>query len=257
MCVPGVIAIMTSFFLINRLRDTPETLGLPPVEKFRQDYPDPAHPAVEERSLSTRELLVDYVLKNPYIWLLGIAYFFVYVVRVSASSWTVLFLKQSKGYTVLGASGISSLFEIGGILGSLSAGWASDYFFGAKRGPVNAMYALGMLGSVFLFWIVPKDYPMLDAIAVFLLGFTVFGPQMLIGMAAAELSHKDAAATATGFVGFIAYMGSAAAGYPLGRIIDDFGWQGFFFAMLVCCIASFLCLLPLWNVTHRSYHKNG
>jgi OPA family sugar phosphate sensor protein UhpC-like MFS transporter len=72
-------------------------------------------------------------------------------------------------------------------------------------------------------------------------------------MAAAELSHKEAAATATGFVGFIAYLGSAAAGYPLGRIIDSFGWEGFFYSLLICCSLAMLLLVPLWNVTHR--HK--
>ena len=37
------------------------------------------------------------------------------------------------------------------------------------------------------------------------IGFFVFGPQMLIGMAAAECSHKEAAGAATGFVGLFAY----------------------------------------------------
>jgi sugar phosphate permease len=44
---------------------------------------------------------------------------------------------------------------------------------------------------------------------MFLVGFFVFGPQMLIGMAAAELSHKKAAGAATGFVGWVAYLGAA------------------------------------------------
>lgn len=253
MYVPGIFAIATSFFLINRLRDTPEAIGLPPIEKFRHDYLDPAHPDEEERELSAKELLVDYVLKNPYMWILGIAYFFVYVVRIGISSWTALFLIEERGYSLLGGSGIASLFEIGGLVGSLTAGWTSDYLFAAKRGPVNVIYAFGMIGAIILFWFIPQNNPLLDSIAVFLLGFTIFGPQMLIGMAAAELSHKEAAATATGFVGFIAYLGSASAGYPLGRIIDGWGWQGFFWALLLCCTFSLLLLLPLWNVTHRSY----
>jgi sugar phosphate permease len=37
----------------------------------------------------------------------------------------------------------------------------------------------------------------------------VFGPQMLIGMAAAECSHKEAAGAATGFVGLFAYLGAS------------------------------------------------
>jgi len=56
---------------------------------------------------------------------------------------------------------------------------------------------------------------------------------MLIGIATAELSHKKAAATSTGFVGFVAYIGAAFAGYPLGKITLEWGWEGFFWSMLV------------------------
>lgn len=45
----------------------------------------------------------------------------------------------------------------------------------------------------------------------FTIGFFVFGPQMLIGMAAAECSHKEAAGAATGFVGLFAYLGASLA----------------------------------------------
>ena len=53
---------------------------------------------------------------------------------------------------------------------------------------------------------------------MFVVGFLVFGPQLLIGMSAAELSHKKAAATSNGFVSCISYLGAAAAGYPLGTL---------------------------------------
>jgi OPA family sugar phosphate sensor protein UhpC-like MFS transporter len=108
-----------------------------------------------------------------------------------------------------------------------------------------------MLISILMFWVVPKGFVILDSLAIFMLGFTIFGPQMLIGVAAAELSHKEAAATSTGFVGFCAYMGAACAGYPLGKITDDFGWEGFFFSMIACCAISIFALLPLWNASRN------
>lgn len=251
MYIPGIIAIVSSFILINRLRDTPQSLGLPPIEQFRNDYPDKNHVIDEEKELTAKQLLFDYVLSNKFIWMLGIAYFFVYVVRMGVNTWTALFLIENKSYSIIGANGVTSLFEIGGLIGSLVAGWTSDFFFGARRGPVNALFAFGMVMAILLFWYVPPGVPILDSLAVFLLGFSIFGPQMLIGVAAAELGHKKAAATATGFIGFIAYLGAASAGYPLGKIVDQYGWEGFFWSMLVCCIASVVLLLPLWNVTGR------
>jgi len=244
---PGLLCVLGGLFLINRLRDTPESLGLPSVEKYRNDYGNMTAEEVEnETQPSTKELLVQYVLYNPVIWMLAVSYFFVYVVRIGVNDWSALFLVESKGYSHISANGCVSLFEIGGFVGSLTAGWVSDRLFSAQRGPVNVLFALGMLLSIGCFWLVPPGFIWLDYAAMFFVGFTVFGPQMMIGMAAAELSHKKAAATATGFAGWFGYVGGAVAGYPLGKLTQDFGWSGFYWAIMACCLVSFLLLLPLW-----------
>lgn len=253
MYIPGVICIFGGFFLINRLRDTPQSLGLPPIEKFRNDYVG-SHLSSDgtERELSTREILFEFVLKNKFIWILSISSLFVYFVRTGVNDWSALFLVENKGYTTIGANGCVSLFEVGGLVGSLLAGWSSDYLFGGRRGPVNVLFCAGIVLAVGFFWMVPPGYPILDSIAMFLIGLVVFGPQMLIGVAAAELSHKKAAATATGFAGWFAYVGAASAGYPLGKITQDYGWEGFFWALTICCLIATLLLLPLWSVQSDS-----
>lgn len=255
MFAPGILCILGGIFLVNRLRDTPQSLGLPAIEVYRNDFGGVTREDLDGKELSTREILVDHVLKNKYIWMLSIAYFFVYIVRTGVNDWTALFLHEQKGYSRLGANGFVSLFEAGGFFGSLCAGWASDKLFTAKRGPVNVIFAIGMVFSVLAFWYIPEGYPWLDSSAIFVIGFMVFGPQMLIGVAAAELSHKKAAATSTGFAGCFAYMGAAFAGYPLGRLTQDLGWNGFFWALIACSIISTLLLLPMWNVKDKAVQK--
>lgn len=247
MYIPGVVCIFGSFFLVNRLRDTPQSIGLPTIEKYRNDYSTLVEG--EDQPLGFWTIFYLYILKNKYLWLLAIAYFFLYIVRIGISDWTALFLIEHKGYSVLQANGAASLFEIGGLTGGLSAGWSSDRLFGAKRGPVNILYAIAIIGALFLFKSIPKDYALFDSIAIFLLGFTVFGPQMLIGVAAAEVTHKHAVATSNGFIGLGAYMGAAIAGYPLGKIAHELGWSGYFSALLVCAIIAVIALLPMWRVT--------
>ena len=252
MFVPGIICILGGFFLINRLRDTPQSLGLPSIEKFRNDYGGITKQEAEnEKELSAKELLRIVVL-NKYIWILAVAYFFVYIVRTGVGEWTSLFLIETKGYSRLGANGFVSLFEAGGFCGSLFAGWSSDRIFGARRGPVNALFAVAMLLAILTFWLVPDGYMWIDSCAMFAIGFAVFGPQMLIGVAAAELTHKKAAATATGLTGWVAYLGVAVAGYPMGLIIDKLGWEGFFWSLAICSFLSIALLMPLWNITERS-----
>lgn len=253
MYVPGVLCILGGFFLLNRLRDTPQSLGLPTIEKFRNDFVGSAVTKDgKDQELSTKEMLFDYVLSNPFIWMLAVSYFFVYIVRTGVNDWTALFMREIKGYSLIGSNGYVSMFEVGGFVGSLSAGWLSDYVFQAKRGPVNVLFAIGMCLSTGAFWLVPPGYPWLDAAALFMIGFCIFGPQMLIGISAAELSHKKAAATSTGFVGCFAYMGAAFAGWPLGRITQDYGWKGFFLALIICSFISVILLFPLWNVKELS-----
>jgi OPA family sugar phosphate sensor protein UhpC-like MFS transporter len=256
MFIPGILCILVGFFLLNRLRDTPQSIGLPSIDRYRNDYVDKIEAHKDEGKQSVRDVLLA-IIKNPYIWLLSIAYFFVYIVRSGIDVWIPLYLVENKGYTAIGANGTASLFEVGGFFGALAAGWSSDYFFKAKRGPINVLFAVGMFISIGLFWFTPQGFVVFDSILMFFIGFMIFGPQLMIGMAAVELTHKDSAATSNGFVGFFAYAGASFAGYPLGAITQGMGWNGFFWALVMCCAISTLLLLPLWNVTAASLRQKA
>lgn len=248
MYCPGVICIISGLFVMNRLRDTPQSLGLPPIEKYRDDYPNQVAKVQGEKELSIKEILFNYVLYNKFIWILAFAQFFIYVVRTAVNDWSMLYLIEVKNYSNLEAGVCVCCFEVGGFLGSLVAGWASDIVFNGKRNPINVLFNLGILLVIFFFKTIVFPWPILDGIFLFCFGFFIFGPQMLIGMAAAELSHKKAAATATGFAGCFAYIGAAVAGGPLGAIIKNSGWDGYITTLIVCSILGALVVLPIWSV---------
>ncbi|WP_139414073.1 MFS transporter [Chlamydia abortus] len=261
MFIPGVLCILMGLVLINRLRDTPQSLGLPSIEKFRKKQESQKHEETTvdileeeaEKELSTREILFTYVLKNKWIWLLSFASFFIYVVRIAVNDWSALFLIETKRYVAVKANFCVSLFEIGGLFGMLIAGWLSDKISKGKRGPMNVVFSLGLLFSILGMWYSRnQDMWWLDGSLLFVIGFFLFGPQMMIGLAAAELSHKKAAGTASGFAGWFAYFGAAFAGYPLGKIAQDWGWRGFFIALLGCALIALVLFLPTWNASERS-----
>lgn len=247
MYIPGLICIAAGFFVMNRLRDTPQSLGLPPIERFRNDYPN-ASARSQKSNISTKELLWEYVLTNKFVWLLALGNLLIYVIRTAVNDWSMLYLIEVKNYTNLQAGLCVCWFEIGGFFGSLAAGWASDLLFNGKRNPVNVLFTTVILFLLFAFKIVNYPWPVLDAIFMFLFGFFIFGPQMLIGMAAAEMSHKNAAATSTGFLGFFGYLGAAAAGGPLGAITKIWGWDSYLLTLFVCGLLGALALLPLWSI---------
>ncbi|SCA63485.1 Probable hexose phosphate transport protein [Chlamydiales bacterium SCGC AG-110-M15] len=247
--IPGLLSVSVGLILIDRLRDTPQSLGLPNIEKYRNDYPEGSSKADDnERELSTKEILFQFVLTNRYLWVLSFAYFFVYVLRQAANDWIFLYFVDVKEYSQMKAGACVSWFEVGGFFGCLFAGWGSDYFFKGRRAAMSAIYSSGMAVAIWALWLNKEPGIFLDSILIFMIGFLVFGPQMLIGMSAAELSHKKAAATATGFTGLFAYLGAAFAGMPLGMVIRDWGWESFYITLAVCGVISTLALLPLWFV---------
>lgn len=246
MYIPGVTCIIVGIFIMNRLRDTPQSLGLPPIEKFKSDYP--SEKKQEEKDVSVKEILFNHVLSNKYIWVLAISYFFVYIIRQAINDFGALFLIKSKGYSMMAASASIFWFEAGGVCGSLVAGWASDKIFKGRRGPINVLFSFAVVFALAGLYLAPANMIILDYILMFAVGFLIFGPQMLIGLAAVELSHKKAAATSNGFVGWIAYLGAATAGYPISKIAEVYGWHGFFVSLGVCGVVSVLLLLPLWKI---------
>ncbi|KJF94156.1 MFS transporter [Photobacterium angustum] len=247
--IPGIIAVVIGLFLCWRLRDKPTSMGLPSIGHWRKDYLEIAHENTG-KGLSQKQILFRYVLNNKYIWLLSFSYILVYIVRTAINDWGNLYLTEQYGYSLITANSALSLFEIGGFLGSLVAGWGSDKIFSGNRGPMILLFSIGIFLSVAALWLIPISSFVLQAVCLFTIGFFVFGPQMLIGMAAAECSHKDSVGAATGFVGLFAYMGAALAGYPLAIIMQHYHWMGFFVVISVAAAAIGLLLLPFLKAQH-------
>ncbi len=249
MFVPAVCSILMGFVLINRLRDVPRTLGLPTVEDYKNKTVNIATQDQQTKHslLSVREILFKQVLNNKYVWIFSISYFFVYVVRTAINDWTFYYLTEAKHMEDMLASSGVFWFEVGGFVGMIAAGWGSDYFWKGNRVPAMVVCAVGLIGALFGLMYVPADQVFLDMLLLALIGAFVFGPQMIVGLAAAEFVDKRAAATSNGFAGTLGYFGAATAGYPIGKMIDSYGWHGFFIALLVSSAVILFMLLPLWS----------
>jgi len=257
MYIPGVLCIGVGFWLIYCLRDVPETLGLPSIEKFKnEEILDGQDRKNEpETYLSIKQILCEQVLCNKYIWVLAISYFFVYIIRTAVNDWGTLYLFQTKGYDKITAAACVSWFEIGGFFGILIAGFGSDNWFKGKRVPLIILSSVGLMFSVMGLWYLQPNNFLTASLLIALLGFLVFGPQMLVGLAAAEFVSKKAASTSNGFVGCFASLGAAIAGYPLGKMTDHYGWYSFIVVLVACSVLTTLVLLPIWSVKSVSLEE--
>ncbi len=248
MWVPGIIAIITGFFLINRLRDTPQSLGLPPIESFKKDK-DSKSASYYERDFSIKEILFEHILLNKLIWFVAIANLMVYIIRWTISNWSFLFLVEAKGFENWQAARCILWFEVGGFIGSLAAGWVSDLFFQGRRTAPNAIFMLMLIPAIHLFSLCSSssNYQFLTEPVMGAIGFFIFGPQMLLAVQSTEVSHKKASATAVGFLGIIAYLASAViTGGPLGYVVrDGGGWQEVFFLLKTCTVIGIVAILTI------------
>lgn len=243
--IPALIAIATSFWLINRLRDTPQSIGLPPVEEYRGDahITDPE----EDCAHSVKEIFVKFILKNRFVWTVACANIFVYVVRIGIRDWAPTFLVETRGMSVANAAFKTAGFEIAGIIGAISAGWISDVVFKGRRGPMAAISMFLLMLAVVTLWLIPPNYPYLDAALLVSAGILVYGPQLLVPVAAADFATKKAASTATGLTGAFGYIGSALAGIGTGLIVDTWGWNGGFIFFATAAFIGMILFLSFWK----------
>lgn len=251
MFVPGILCIGVGCWLLNRLRDVPQSLGLPSIEKYKGEEGDNVTLSHTAEPLPARKILFEQVLNNKYVWILSISYFFVYVIRTAAYEWGNFYLIEMKGYSVVAAAACVSWFEIGGFFGILIAGWGSDRWFQGRRVPYMVLSSLVLVFAVLGLWYLVPGQFIVSSCLFALIGFLVFGPQMLVGLAAAESVKKEAASTSNGFAGCFGYLGAAMAGFPLGKVIEIWGWYGFVVTLAVCSLVTMLVLAPMWSTRRR------
>ncbi len=134
--VPAAMAISMGLLIILFLRDTPQSVGLPPIEEYRDDYPQTAVDD-RERELGAREIFFTYVLRNRFLWFLALANVFVYVVRYGVLDWAPTYLTAVKGSSDSLSRMQFFCYEYAGIPGTLIAGWMSDRWFSGRRAPVS------------------------------------------------------------------------------------------------------------------------
>jgi len=198
----GMLAILAGLFILNRLRDIPEKMGFPPIEEYRKDYPNNKK-FNYKNILSTKEIFIKYILRNKYLWLLAGPYLLVYFIRSAITDWGSIYF-TNKGFSLISSDSCLALVEVGGFIGSIAAGWFSDKCFKGKRMPVNVIFCIGIILCTLAFKFIPDQNLILYSVCAFFMGFFIFGPQMLLGIAAAELSHREAAGASTGFLAVLA-----------------------------------------------------
>ncbi|XP_026937901.1 glucose-6-phosphate exchanger SLC37A4 isoform X3 [Sagmatias obliquidens] len=156
-----------------------------------------------------------------------------------------------------GSSYMSAL-EVGGLVGSIAAGYLSDRamakarlsMYGSPRHGLLLFMMAGMTASMYLFRVtVTSDSPKLWILvlgAVF--GFSSYGPIALFGVIANESAPPNLCGTSHAIVGLMANVGGFLAGLPFSTIAKHYSWSTAFWVAEVICAASTGAFFLLRNI---------
>ena len=148
-----------------------------------------------------------------------------------------------------------------GIIGRLVAGRVTDKVFGG-RGPRTCAFCMGFCAlctCLFLLeWTSAKPNALLSAALLAGAGFFIYGPQALIGISAANIATKKAAATASGLTGTFGYASGLVSGVFLGWLMDVGGDKGITYVLTALIVLAFLGMFTfvlVWPAPPDGYDR--
>ncbi|MBN2236333.1 MAG: glycerol-3-phosphate transporter [Bacteroidales bacterium] len=252
---PALVALAIALLVYFLMRDTPQSCGLPPIEQWRNDYPENYDPKTYQNELSGKDIFFKYVFKNRFLWYIAFANAFVYLIRYGVLDWAPTYLKEVRHFDLSESGWAYFLYEYAGIPGTLLAGWISDKVFGGRRAPASVLYMVLVTLAIVFYW--KSESLWIINISLIAVGFLIYGPVMLIGVHALDLVPKKAAGTAAGLTGLFGYMGGALfANIAMGYIVEHFSWDAGFKVLIAASVISIFLLTLTWrNKQHSNYEK--
>lgn len=235
--VPSVLLIISAIHTLFFLREAP---GLTQNGELAQTTAPVRRGNWQETLFAT--------LTNPALWFLAVSLAFLDACRYGFTDWGLSHLKDVQDTQVGKAALQYAVLPAGGIAGALVAGWATDRLFDGRRAPVIAalLFLLGLFALAYD-WMTAQSVVGTIFLLV-LIGFCIFGPQvLLVGTAPADMARRGTAAAAAGFVNFMGYMGAFAGDYVTGYLKKEHDWQTAIHFWAICAFVASLAAACLWR----------
>ncbi|NWI26678.1 G6PT1 protein, partial [Sula dactylatra] len=242
----GFTCVVVSFVCLVLIKNEPSDVGLPNIEQGAKKG--------KKGSSSDNSTLTELLL-SPYLWVLSTGYLVVFGVKSCCTDWGQLFLIQERGQSMLVGSSYMSALEIGGLVGSIAAGYLSDRAvarvglssYGNPRHTLLLSMMAGMCVSMFLFRVtVTGDSP-------FCLAF--FLPLPVSAFADLPFSYParywwitSRRSSVLAFCLFLLTVGGFLAGLPFSTIAKHYSWATAFWVAEITCTASTVAFFLLRNI---------
>lgn len=252
--VPALIALLGVPLLFFGLKDDPAEVGLAQAVKNDEAKSDEPDPLEKMDSSKYKKIMGKMVFGNPFIWIIAVSNFCVYVIRLTILDWGASFLTEEKGMDIAQAGGLLATTEIiGGTMGMLLAGWLSDKLFKSKAHRTCFFCIIFATLSFFLFW--KSGSVWMSFIWLVLSAFFIYGPQALYGVCASQQATKYGAGTGNGIVGIFGYASSVVSGVIFGSMAETGGWDSVFPVAIAFGVVGAVAIGLMWKAPADGYEK--
>ncbi|XP_061449480.1 glucose-6-phosphate exchanger SLC37A4 isoform X3 [Rhineura floridana] len=217
LALSGSLCVVASLVCLLLIKNEPSDVGLPNVE---------LGPRKGKKGSLAKDSTLTELLLSPYLWVLSTGYLVVFGAKTCCTDWGQLFLIQERGQSALVGSSYMSALEIGGLVGSIAAGYLSDK-------AVARVWIL-LLGAIF--------------------GFSSYGPVALFGVIANESAPSNLCGTSHAIVALMANVGGFLAGLPFSTIAKHYSWGTAFWVAEIICTVSTVAFFFLRNIRTKMGH---
>ncbi|GJM27282.1 MAG: regulatory protein UhpC [Phycisphaerae bacterium] len=240
--VPAALLAAAAIYMLVFLKDSPEGRN-----EDAERHEDDGQGGTLKPTLVQNLVLT---FSNPALWLLGLSLGLLNASRYGFLDWGITHLTEVQGTGVGKASLKYLILPMGAVAGSFLAGWMTDRFFGGRRAPVicGLLVTLGVLTLVYEY--VSRVSVPATLVLLVLIGFCIFGPQvLLVGTAPSDLARRGTTAAAAGFVNFLGYMGVAGGDIVTGhfKMPEHGGWEVAIYIWAGWAFGAAFFAALLWN----------
>jgi OPA family glycerol-3-phosphate transporter-like MFS transporter len=246
---PGLVLLVSYVHMSLRLREAPPREDESPGVALRRPEGE------GHERLALRQSLAA-TLGNARIWVLAFGLFGVDAVRYGFLDWAPGHLAEVHGTGALTAALKTAVFPLAGAVGTLTSGWLTDRFFQSRRAPVCVLLLTGVGLLTLAYRVVVGWGAVPTVVCLALVGFCLYGAQiLLVGTAAQDFARRGATAAAAGFVDFMGHVGAFTGDVVTGGALRRYGWAGAITWWACAALVAAALVATLWRARPREQHE--
>lgn len=250
-----LLTLLIWLYVYLRHRNRPEDVGLEPFVEEDAERLQAVRTAQGDR-ITLGEYLR--LMANPLILVMGFSYFCIKFLRYALDSWLPAFLNV-QGMNVAHASYYSQIFDVAGLVGVIAAGYALDKLF---RGNWALLCLVLGVGMTFAYYgvLLAGNSPVLLALCYGLVGFMLYGPDTLLGGAAAvQVAGEKNGVAVAGIVNGLASLGPVVQEQVIAWLVRGHVEQGMrntnLLAFTMSAAFTLMMVVAVWRL-HRAHEDD-